>query len=110
MILVKTNWYTVSKAEISMGAIKMLHIPHEHYRFTPDGYQPVTQFKEFVGLPHFLYVINGECTIAAIENEITLQSGEFTYLTRGDYFYHIIGELPLKVVRVTKLPEQLIKK
>lgn len=92
-----------------MNAIKKLHTPINHYHFSHDCYQPTESFKVRVGQPHVMYVMTGKCKITAGDDELLVQSGEFTSLPIGDYRFHIIGNGEVKLVRAYKLPATFIK-
>jgi len=102
----KGPWSNVSLDPISEEAIRALHVPNGHFRFSAGTYESGTDFRE-IAREHTIYVLSGACsfTNAATGESTNLCAQEFLQLSAGDYRFAATSSQPVRLIKVFLLPE-----
>lgn len=104
MDMFKQNWSDISNEPISVEAIRALYVPSEAYRVSPNKYEAGVRCTSRAGLPHLVYVLDGCCKYQLGDRELTLCASEFTSLVKGEYWFEVMGDTEVKLVRVFQIP------
>jgi quercetin dioxygenase-like cupin family protein len=109
MDMVKQNWSSVSTAQCSLEVIRSLHLPSDAYRISPHKYEPGVRFPERVSVPFVVYVLEGSCKYRLDNQDVTLTASEFATLPKGSYWFYVLGDCAVNLVKVYHLPKILKK-
>lgn len=96
------RWNERLLGPLSVGAIKRLHVPVEHYRFNSFRCAARTSTQS-AGMAARCYVLEGSCTVC-FDEDVLLRSGDVADIPAGQYSLSV-GDTDLWIVRVFELPE-----
>ena len=105
--MVKQNWSSVSTTQCSLEVIRLLHLPSDAYRISPHKYEPGVRFPERVSVPFVVYVLEGSCKYRLDNQDVTLTASEFATLPKGAYWFYVLGDCAVNLVKVYHLPKIL---
>lgn len=105
----KKSWNDVSNDDMSIEAIKKLHLPTENYRFSKNGYERGAHFIGTKSIPYVIYVLEGSIIYTIDGIAFQLNGGEVGELDRCDYVCDVPSAKDVKFISVFHLPEKLRK-
>lgn len=105
MTNIAQHWSEVFEEDISIKAIRAMHVPGENYRFSPNRYNVGVSFLG-TSKGGRLYVLSGTCFCSFGDWRVDLQAGMFVDFPSGDYKFGVTGSEPVHLVKVWMLPEK----
>ncbi len=105
MAIEKRLWSLVSDEQISVPAIRAMHLPMRANLLFPDRYEAGTSFASHHYVPHMTYVLEGTCQFILGEEAeaLVLSAGEFAEITPGYFDFNVLGDARVRLVKVIKV-------
>ena len=100
MSFIIKKWSALSTNPISEAAIRSLYPPEKKYRVSAYKYPPGASFSNAVGLQHLVFVVEGKFKYAGEGDEIIVGEAEFVSVEVGKYTCKVIGDMPVRLVKV----------
>ena len=98
-------WAEISSGAFTEEAIRELFPAAEGYRFFPNRYNAGVKFSGKLSRAGRVYVFEGSCTYHTDAGPVHVKAGEYADLSPGAYEFEVSAELPVRLMKVYKLPE-----
>jgi mannose-6-phosphate isomerase class I len=105
MTYIGKPWNSISEEAQGLKAIKEIHTPSHHFRFSQARYPSGASFAG-ASRACWLYVLVGSCQYNFGQKVFELHAGFFEKLPEGSYQFQTFGTTEVEVVRVFSLPEE----
>lgn len=99
------HWSEISRAPLTLEAIREMYVPPSHHRISPNRYEAGVAFSG-TSRAGRLYVLSGACSKKVGEWGAVLHAGMYADFPAGSFEFKVLGEQQVRLVNVWLIPEE----